>query len=157
MLVSETNDAPWYSDSAASAHMTLSEGNFMHKSSYNGSDHVFVWNGSFLKIANIGYAQLPIPSRPLHLNSIFHVPHLCHHLLSVKRPCKDNNCSINFDSSSVVFKDKASSQILLQASSKAAYILSLLGQSLLLPRRVLLFLILVIYGIVSWDTVELMF
>lgn len=111
MSVGETNDALWYFDSATFAHMTPSEGNLMHKSVYNGSDHALVRNGSLLKIANIGYAQLPTSSRPLHLKSIFHVPQLCHHLLSVKRLCKDNNCS-------VVVKDKASAQILLQASSR---------------------------------------
>ncbi|XP_070008930.1 uncharacterized protein [Nicotiana sylvestris] len=118
MSVGETNYATWYLDSAATAHMTPSEGNFMHKSAYNGSDHVLVGNGSLLKIENIGYAQLPTPSRPLHLKSIFHVPHLRHNLLSVKRLCKDNNCAVNFDSSSVIVKDKASGQTLLQASSE---------------------------------------
>lgn len=98
--------------------MTSSEGNFMHKSAFNGSDNVLVRNESLHKIANSGHAQLPTFVRPLHLKSIFHVPHLRHHLLSVKRLCKDNNCSVSFDSSFVVVKDKALGQILLQASSE---------------------------------------
>jgi len=118
MSVGEANDQTWYFDSAASAHMTPSEGNFLHKSPYTGLDRVLVGNGTLLNIDNIGYAQLPSKTRPLHLRSIFHVPQLRHNLLSVKRLCKDNNCFINFDSSSVSVKDKASGQTLLQASSK---------------------------------------
>ncbi|KAG5614396.1 hypothetical protein H5410_014220 [Solanum commersonii] len=98
--------------------MTPSEGNFLHKSPYTGLDRVLVRNGTLLNIDNIGYAQLSSKTRPLHLRSIFHIPQLRHNLLFVKRLCKDNNCFINFDSSSVSVKDKASGQTLLLASSK---------------------------------------
>ncbi|KAG5596576.1 hypothetical protein H5410_037808 [Solanum commersonii] len=118
MSVGEANDQTWYFNFAASAHMTPSVGNFLHKSPYTGLDRVLVGNGTLLNIDNIGYAQLPSKTRPLHLRSTFHVPQLRHNLLSVKRLCKDNNCFINFDSSSVSVKDKASGQPLLQASSK---------------------------------------
>jgi len=118
MSVGETNDATWYFDSAASAHMTPSEGNFLRKSPYTGLDRVLVGNGTLLDIKNIGYSKLPSISRPLHLHSMFHVPQLRHNLISVKKLCKDNNCSIDFDSSSVSVKDKATGQTLLQASSE---------------------------------------
>ncbi|KAG5620451.1 hypothetical protein H5410_005669 [Solanum commersonii] len=118
MFVGESNYATCYFDSVASTHMTPSEGYFLHKSIYNDYDLVLVRNGSLLKIGNIGYAQLPTSSRPLILNYIFHVPHLRQNLLSVKKLCKDNDCIVSFDSSSVSIKDKASDQILFQTSSK---------------------------------------
>lgn len=52
------------------------------------------------------------------MHSTFHVPNLSHNLISVKRLCAYNNCSITFDSSSASVKDKVTGQPLLQASSK---------------------------------------
>lgn len=118
MSVGETNDATWYFDTVASAHMTPSKGNFIQKNPYTGSDHVLVGNGTLLNIENIGYAQLPSTSRPLHLQSIFHVPQLRHNLISVKKLCRDNNCKVDFDDSSVCVKDKVTGKPLLQASIK---------------------------------------
>lgn len=60
----------------------------------------------------------PTSSRPIHLNFMFHVPQLRQNLISVKKLCKDNDCTVNFNSSSVSVKDKASYQTLLQVSSK---------------------------------------
>jgi len=118
MSVGETNDATWYLDSAASAHMTSSEGNFLHKTPYTGHNRVLVGDGKLLNISHTGYIQFPSTSRPLHLRFVFQVPQLQHNLISVKKLCEDNNCVVNFDSSSVSIKDKASGQTLIQESSK---------------------------------------
>ncbi|KAF3671634.1 hypothetical protein FXO37_07936 [Capsicum annuum] len=100
------------------AHMTPSEGNLLHKTPYTGHNRVLVGDGKLLNISNIGYTQLPSTSRPLHMRSVFHVPQLKHNLISVKKLRDDNNCVVNFDSSSISVKDKASGQTLLRESSK---------------------------------------
>ena len=119
MSVGETNDATWYLDSAAFAHMNPFEGNFLHTSSNNGCDRVLVGNGALLDINKIGYCQIPATSRPLHLHSTVHIPNLCHNLISIKRLCADNNCFVTFDSSSASIKDKVTGQPLLKDSSKS--------------------------------------
>ncbi|KAF3679839.1 hypothetical protein T459_27281 [Capsicum annuum] len=118
MSIGETNDATWYVDSAASAHMTPSEGNLLHKTPYTGHNRVLVGDGKLLNISNIGYTQLPSTSRPLHLHPVFHVPQLKHNLISVKKLYNDNNCVVNFDSFYISVKDKALGQTLLWESSK---------------------------------------
>ncbi|KAM3270617.1 hypothetical protein P3S67_028819 [Capsicum chacoense] len=118
MFVGETNDTTWYVDSAAFAHMTPSEGNLLHKTPCTVHNHVLVGDGKLLNINNIGYTQLPSTSRPLYLRSVFHVPQLKHNLISVKKLCDDNNCVVNFDSSFISVKDKASGQTFLRESSK---------------------------------------
>ncbi|KAF3675433.1 hypothetical protein T459_14075 [Capsicum annuum] len=118
MSIGETNDATWYVDSAASAHMTPSESNLLHKTPYTGHNRALVGDGKLLNISNIGYTQLLSTSHPLHLRSVFHVPQLKHSLISVRKLCDDSNCVVNFDSSSISVKDKASGQTLLWESSK---------------------------------------
>lgn len=100
--------------------MTPYEDIFLRKSPYIGLDCVFVGNGTLLDIKNIEYSKLPSISRPLHLHSMFHVPKLRHNLISVKKLCKDNICSIDFDSSFVSVKDKAMGQTLKEDSSEGS-------------------------------------
>ncbi|CAH9137000.1 unnamed protein product [Cuscuta epithymum] len=88
----ESNDALWYPDSGASAHMTSSEGILSNKSSYSGPMTVSVANGVNLPIANIGNIQLNTLSRPFSLNSVYHVPQIKFNLISIQKLCADNNC-----------------------------------------------------------------
>ncbi|CAH9090193.1 unnamed protein product, partial [Cuscuta epithymum] len=111
----ESNDALWYPDSGASAHMTSSEGILSNKSPYSGTMSVSVANGIKLPIANIGDISLNTPTRPLSLKSVFHVPQIKFNLISIQKLCADNNCVAIFDKNSFFVKDKISGAVLLQA------------------------------------------
>ncbi|CAH9142791.1 unnamed protein product, partial [Cuscuta epithymum] len=65
----------------------------------------------------IGDLHLSTPPRPLHLKSVYHVPHLKYNLMSIQKLCADNNCFVIFDKNSVCVKDKISGKVLLRASS----------------------------------------
>ncbi|CAH9083035.1 unnamed protein product, partial [Cuscuta europaea] len=87
--------------------MTASEGNLVNKSPYTGYNSVSVANGAHLPICNIGDVALPTSGRPLTLKSVYHVPQLKYNLISIKRLCADNNCTVIFDKNSFLVKDKA--------------------------------------------------
>lgn len=107
----------WYPDSAAASHMTPDDGKSLSKSTYSGNAHVKVGNGTLLPIEHVGNAEISTSTRPLRLRNVLHVPKLQHNLLSVKQLCRDNNCSVLFDSSCVRVQDKTTGDVLLQASS----------------------------------------
>ena len=96
--------------------MTPTEGNLLSKSTYIGTDRVRVGNSTLLPIQHVGHLKIPTVTKPLVLNNVLHVPSLKHNLLSVKQLCKDNNCVVVFDDSSVCVKDKTSGNVLLHAS-----------------------------------------
>jgi len=61
--------------------------------------------------------NLATSSLPLALNKVLQMSHSKYNLLSIQRLCEDNNCEVNFDSSSVHIKDKAIGITLLQGTS----------------------------------------
>jgi len=97
--------------------MTPNEGTLHCKTIYNGTDSIWIGNGSLLPIKQIGSFSVPTVAQPLILKRVLHVPSLKHNLLSVKQLCQDNNCIVVFDDSSVCVKDNTSGNILLRASS----------------------------------------
>lgn len=86
----------------------------MHRTPYTSYNSVLVGYGKLINISHTAYVQFPSISRPLHLRSVFQVPQLQHNLISVRKLCVDNNCVVNFDSSSISILDKASGQTLTQ-------------------------------------------
>ncbi|KAI4371597.1 hypothetical protein MLD38_009926 [Melastoma candidum] len=67
----------------------------------------------------------------LRLTDVLYVPQLCHNLISVKRICHDNFCSVEFDGSSFVVKDRPTGTELLQQQNEGAqYRLPLMTGSL---------------------------
>jgi len=53
----------------------------------------------------------------LVLQNVLHVPKLQHNLFSVRQLCQDNNCTVHFDDSSALIKDKAMGTTLLKDAS----------------------------------------
>jgi len=113
----DTDESVWYPDSAAGSHMTPNEGNLLIKYVYNGTDCVQVRNESLLPIKHVGSCYVSTVDKPLIVRNVFHVSHLQHNLLSVKRLYQDNNCIVVFDPYSICIKDKTSGKILLHTSS----------------------------------------
>ena len=96
--------------------MTLDDGNLLSKTIYIGNDIVKVGDGTLLPIAHVGTLLLSSPHYPLSLQIGLHVLKLQHNLLFVRQLCRDNHCTVEFDSSSFRVKDNTTG-VLLQASS----------------------------------------
>ena len=103
----------WYSNSTAASHMTPNDGNLLFKIVYTGNALVKVGDSTLLPVKNVGTTSLASKARPLTLKSVLHVPKLQYNLLSVLQLCRDNNCTIVFDSSSVCVKDNITGDVLL--------------------------------------------
>ena len=120
----------WYPDSAAASHMTPDDSKLLIKSVYSGTSLVKVGNETLLPIKHTGHSVITILVKPLRLSRVLHVPQLSHNLLSVRQLCRDNNCCVVFDFDSVLFKDKATSNVLLQVPSVGnVYLVSLPDES----------------------------
>lgn len=98
--------------------MTPSEGILSSKSTYLGPTKVRVGNGSLLPIKSIGNLRVSTSGRSLVLNFVCHVPTLKHNLVSISQLCRDNCCSVTFDSSSFFVKDNLTGKVLLRGSSR---------------------------------------
>jgi len=107
----------WYPDTGASAHMTPFDGNLVSKIPYHGSTKIMVADGTKLPVNQAGRCYIPTSSCPLCLNSVFHVPSLKQNLISIKRLCRDNNCQVLFDDTSVSIQDKTTGTVLLRVAS----------------------------------------
>lgn len=93
--------------------MTLDDGKLSSKSIYYGNSLVKIGDGTLLPIAHIGTSCLPSTQHPLSLTRVLHVPKLQHNLLFIRQLCQDNNCIVEFDSSSIRVKDNTSGNVLL--------------------------------------------
>lgn len=65
MSTGETNDAMWFPDSRASAHMIPHDNNLLSKSTYHGALDITVADGTRVPIINIGKSKIESPPVPL--------------------------------------------------------------------------------------------
>jgi len=107
------NEQVWCPDSAATSHMMPDDGNLLSKTVYSGDALVKVGDDTVLPVVHVGNTSLASKHRPLTLKNVLHVPKLQHNLLSVRQFCRDNNCTVVFDASSVCVKDNTTGDILL--------------------------------------------
>ena len=113
----DASEQIWYLDSAASSHITPDDGKLLIKTPYSSSSLVKVGNRTLLPIKHVDHSTIATSTKPMHLRSVHHVPKLHHNLLSVRKLCSENNCSVVFYSNSVRVKDTTTGDILLQAPS----------------------------------------
>ncbi|KAL4279802.1 hypothetical protein GQ457_03G033150 [Hibiscus cannabinus] len=107
-------DAAWFPDSGATAHLTPDLGKFITSSPYTCSGKITVANGMVVPISHIGRSSLATDSRSLFLSNLLHVPCVNKNLLSVSRFTKDNNVSVEFFPNSCVVKDLGTQQVMLR-------------------------------------------
>ncbi|KAL4284177.1 hypothetical protein GQ457_16G007100 [Hibiscus cannabinus] len=107
-------DAAWFPDSGATAHLTPDLGKFITSSPYTGSGKITVANGVTVPISHIGRSSLATNSRSLFLSNLLHVPCVNKNLLSVSRFTKDNRVSVEFFPDSCVVKDLGTQQVMLR-------------------------------------------
>ena len=67
-----------------------------------------------MPIKHVGYSIVPTPVKLIHLHRILLITQH-HNLLSIRKLCCDNNCSVAFDSDFVHYMDNTTDDVLLQA------------------------------------------
>jgi hypothetical protein len=110
---SHGNDPNWYLDSRATDHITGKlEKVFMHER-YNGGDQIHATKGVGMTIDHIGTSVIPTPTRPLHLNNVFHVPRAHKQLVSIHRFNLDNHTFIELHPFFFLIKDQTTKKVML--------------------------------------------
>ncbi|KAH0766684.1 hypothetical protein KY285_002555 [Solanum tuberosum] len=103
-----TIDDTLYVDSGASSHMTHNSDFLTDLKHYNGPDKIIIGNGSKLDITHVGNISGP----GLKLKEVLVVPKINKKLLSVRKLAKDNCCTLKFDETNFVVKDKKTMTLL---------------------------------------------
>jgi hypothetical protein len=67
-------DINWYTDTAATDHLTDDQDKLTTRETYNGIDQIFTASEAGMNIYNIGHDVIDNPIKPLHLNNVLHVP-----------------------------------------------------------------------------------
>jgi len=73
----------WHSESTAASSMIPNESNLISTSSVNGTNYIWVQNGTLLLIKRIGCLTLFTSTWPLSLINVFHVPSLKNNLIFI--------------------------------------------------------------------------
>lgn len=92
-------DASWYPDSGASNHITPDLSNITNRAAYNGTEQVYLADGTGISISHLGCAKVQqshSSSSPLVLNHLLHVPSASKNLISVSKFASDNNIFFEF-------------------------------------------------------------
>ena len=110
------NSGPnWYTDTAATHHVTNDPHHLLSAYPYEGSDTVIVGNGDFLPITHSGSAPLPATSGNFSLKDVLVCPDITKSLISVSKFTDDYpSCEFTFDNRCVFIKDKTTQQVLSQ-------------------------------------------
>ncbi|KAH0767910.1 hypothetical protein KY285_003781 [Solanum tuberosum] len=109
-----TTDDTLYVDSAASSHMTHNSGILTDLKHYNGTDKIIIGNGSKLAITHVGN----ISRSGLKLKEVLVVPKINKNLLSVSKLAKDNCCTLEFDETNFVVKEKKTRTLLANGTKR---------------------------------------
>lgn len=105
-------------DTGALSHMTGDNGDIyeFYSSSRPYSQHIIVGNEFSLPIVGTDSTNLHTPST-FSLHHVVYSPHLVKNLILVHEFTKNNNCSIQFDSSRFYVKDLHYKRIIMRSSS----------------------------------------
>jgi hypothetical protein len=83
-------DINWYTDTAATDHLTDDQDKLTTRETYNGIDQIFTASEAGMNIYNIGHDVIDNPIKPLHLNNVLHVPKAQKKIVFVHRFSSDN-------------------------------------------------------------------
>lgn len=107
-------DTNWYTDTAATDHLTSQLDKLTTHEKYKGTDQIHTASGAGMNICNVGHAVIDTPTKPLHLNNILHVPTAQKSLVSVHRFSSDNHASLEYFPNHFLIKDLDTRKVLLQ-------------------------------------------
>ncbi|PHU30182.1 hypothetical protein BC332_02275 [Capsicum chinense] len=109
-----SGDDTLYVDSGVTSHMTNNSGTLSDLRHYKGSDKIIAGNGSQLDITQVGNTV----RSGLKLQEVFVVPKIAKNLFSVSKISKDNSCTLEFDETDFVVKDKKTRTLLDKGSKR---------------------------------------
>jgi hypothetical protein len=89
-------DTNWYTDTAATDHITSDLDKLTVQNKYKGSDQIVTASGAGMDICNTSHAVIKTPIKSLHLKNILHVPTAQKNLVSVHRLTSDNHASLEY-------------------------------------------------------------
>jgi len=116
--ISSTGAANWFPDIGANQHVTPDLASLATSKPYLGNDNLHVGDGKGLPISHISHTKIYTPHRSFTLSSVFHVPAIRKHLLSVQKFCLDNNIYFKFHPFVFYVKDLNTNEVLLSSQSQ---------------------------------------
>jgi hypothetical protein len=111
-------DTNWYTDTAATDHITSELDKLTVQNKYKGSDQIVTASGAGMDICNTGHAVIKTPIKFLHLKNILHVPTAQKNLVSVHHLTSDNHTSLEYFPHYFLVKDLKTRRVLLHGRCK---------------------------------------
>jgi len=109
----------WLTDTGCLDHVTSDLSHLsLHSQVTIGNESVTVGNGQELPMTHIGNGKLLTPSHQFLLDNILRVPDLVSNLLSIHKPCLQNNAYCYFDATQFLIVDLPTGKVLYQGQSK---------------------------------------
>ncbi|KAK9082411.1 hypothetical protein Syun_031829 [Stephania yunnanensis] len=103
-------DTEWTFGTGASNHMTGNQGMLTNLRKYDGSDSIFIRDGSFMPITSIGDTYLNQKCTSLPLHNVLLVPNLSKKLLSISQLTTQFPVNCEFSNSDFFVKERTTGQ-----------------------------------------------
>jgi hypothetical protein len=111
-------DTNWYTNTAATNHITSDLDKLTVQNKYKGSDQIVTVSGTGMDICNTGHAVIKTPIKSLHLKNILHVPTAQKNLVSVHRLTSDNHTLLEYFLHYFLVKDLETRSVHLRGRCK---------------------------------------
>ena len=103
-VAQSTTKDEWFIDSGASAHMTMSDSNFIGVREPN-NNKIIIGDNTQLEVKSTGDVNLQLPKETVTVRDVLCIPNICANLLSVSKVAKNGNTLI-FDRESCRIYDE---------------------------------------------------
>ncbi|KAF8407173.1 hypothetical protein HHK36_006299 [Tetracentron sinense] len=111
MHLSDSENAEWFLNTGATAHITDNPGKLFNLNPYKGKDSVMVGNGNLLKISHIGEEKVSNGDISIPLKNVLLVPKIKKSLLSVSQLTSDYPYYFEFDKFQFAIKDRTTHRV----------------------------------------------
>jgi hypothetical protein len=100
-------DPTWYTNNAATDHITGDLDKLTMRENYGGNDQVHTANGSGMTIKHVGHSAFSTPHHRILLKNILHVSQATHNLTSVHHLTTDNDVFVELHPTFFLVKDQS--------------------------------------------------
>jgi hypothetical protein len=114
-------DSAWYTDSAATDHITGDLDKLTMRENYGGNDQVYAANGSGMTIKHVGHSAVSTPHCRILLKNVLHVSQATRNLASVHRLTADNDVFLEHHPTFFLVKDRSTRRTLLHGPCKNGF------------------------------------
>lgn len=116
MHTTSTEDDTLFVDLGASSHIKNNSGVLFDLKHYNGFEKIIVGNESLLDVTYV----LNTTRSSLRLQEVLVVPKIAKNMLSISKIPKDNSCTLEFEETDFVVKDKKIRELLAKEYTRSA-------------------------------------